>query len=147
MRKSADLPAQSSCVSIVSLKVAFTMRSSEVPFSLMATLFMGLCLVAGILILPDISAASPIQPGQTTDRAATLEKIGYALDEVADGATYVWRRSHGRLAGTIRPTRSFLDGEGRVCRHLVVFLAAPDRSNKREAVACRQENGIWRFDS
>ena len=56
------------------------------------------------------------------DEIAALERIQYALSEVGDGSTYVWRRWHGRLSGVVHPTVSFKDDSGKVCRHLVVLL-------------------------
>mgnify|MGYP001030302460 FL=1 len=82
-----------------------------------------------------------------SDRVAALESIQYALSELGDGASYVWHRGHGKLSGVIQPTQSFLDTNGRVCRHVVVLLSAGPKSKKTEAVACRLENGVWRFDS
>lgn len=81
------------------------------------------------------------------DRVAALESVHIALTEVGDGARYVWRGRHGRLSGVIQPTESFLDAKGRVCRHLTVLLTSGTKSKKTEAVACRLENGVWRFDS
>lgn len=82
-----------------------------------------------------------------TDRIAALENLQYALSELGDGASYVWHRHHGRLSGVIQPTMSFRDSKGRVCRHLVVFMSAGEKSRKTEAIACRMDNGVWRFDS
>lgn len=87
------------------------------------------------------------RPFTADDRAAALESVHIALTEVGDGARYVWRRRHGRLSGVIQPTASFVDADGRVCRHLIVLLTSGTKSKKTEAVACRLENGVWRFDS
>jgi hypothetical protein len=81
-----------------------------------------------------------------SDRAAALESVQFALSELGDGASFVWHRGNGRLSGVVQPTKSFLDADGRVCRHVIVLLSAADRSRQTEAVACRLENGIWRFD-
>ena len=56
------------------------------------------------------------------DEIAALERIQYALSEVGDGKTYVWRRWHGRLSGIVQPTASFKDTSGKVCRHLIVLM-------------------------
>ena len=93
---------------------------------------------------PRIAKARPFT---ADDRVAALESVHIALTEVGDGARYVWRRQHGRLAGVIQPTESFLDAKGRVCRHIIVLLNSGTKSKKTEAVACRLENGVWRFDS
>jgi surface antigen len=80
------------------------------------------------------------------DEIAALERIEYALSEVGDGSTYVWRRWHGRLSGVVHPTVSFKDDSGKVCRHLVVLLTTGDRTRKIEGIACRMASGRWRLE-
>jgi hypothetical protein len=80
------------------------------------------------------------------DEIAALERIQYALSEVADGNTYVWRRWHGRLSGVIHPTVSFKDASGNVCRHLTVLMTTGDRTKRIEGIACRMESGRWRLE-
>lgn len=75
-----------------------------------------------------------------------LESVQLALSRVADGSSYVWHRSHGRLSGVVRPTSSFKDARGQVCRHLTVVLNSLDTTKRTEAIACRLENGIWQID-
>ena len=74
---------------------------------------------------PSPAATPPTEPPHqldTSDEIAALERIQYALSEVSDGSTYVWRRWHGRLSGIVQPTSSFKDPEGKVCRHMVVKI-------------------------
>ncbi|KAB2911994.1 MAG: hypothetical protein F9K29_20985 [Hyphomicrobiaceae bacterium] len=80
------------------------------------------------------------------DEIAALEAIRVALTEVGDGSTYVWRRRHGRLNGIVRPTSSFKDGAGRVCRHIVFIVTAGAHTGKIEGVACRLPDGRWELD-
>jgi surface antigen len=80
------------------------------------------------------------------DEIAALERIQYALSEVGDGATYVWRRWHGQLSGIVQPTSSFRDTDGRVCRHMVVMLTTGTRTKKQEGIACRLPSGRWQLD-
>lgn len=81
-----------------------------------------------------------------SDEIAALERIQYALSEVGDGTTYVWRRWNGRLSGVIYPTVSFKDASGNVCRHLMVLLTTGDRTKRIEGIACRMESGRWRLE-
>lgn len=90
------------------------------------------------------SALNP--PLDVNDEIAALESVQLALSQVADGSTYVWHRSHGRLSGLVRPTASFKDHRGLVCRHVVVVLNGVDLTKKTEAIACRQDGGIWELD-
>jgi hypothetical protein len=80
------------------------------------------------------------------DEIAALEAIRVALTEVADGSTYVWHRTGGRLGGIVRPTVSFKDAAGRVCRHIELMLAAGTRTARIEGIACRLGNGRWQLD-
>jgi surface antigen len=69
-----------------------------------------------------------------------------ALTEVGDGGTYVWYREHGRLNGMIRPTVSFKDVAGRVCRHIMIMLTVGTATGKAEGIACRLSDGRWQLD-
>jgi surface antigen len=95
------------------------------------------------------SALNPIAAPReldVKDEIAALERIQFALSEVGDGTSYVWRRWHGRLAGVVRPTSSFKDPSGKVCRHLVVLLTTGKRTSKMEGVACRLPSGRWQLE-
>ena len=80
------------------------------------------------------------------DEAAALEAVQVALTEVGDGSTYVWYRHGGRLTGQVRPTQSFKDVLGRVCRHIAVTLSDGSRSRHTEGIACRLPDGEWLLD-
>jgi hypothetical protein len=80
------------------------------------------------------------------DEIAALERIQYALSEVGDGKTYVWRRWHGRLSGIVQPTASFKDTGGKVCRHLIVLMTTGTNTKKQEGIACRLPSGRWQLD-
>ena len=56
-----------------------------------------------------VEIAVPPHELDEKDEIAALERIQYALSEVSDGKTYVWRRWHGRLSGIVQPTASFKD--------------------------------------
>lgn len=80
------------------------------------------------------------------DEIAALEAIRVALSEVADGASYVWHRWHGRLSGIVQPTASFKDPAGRVCRHIVLSMVSTARSARVEGIACRLNDGRWQLE-
>jgi hypothetical protein len=80
------------------------------------------------------------------DEIAALEAIRIALTEIGDGATFVWRRANGRISGVVKPTSSFRNVEGRICRHILIVLAAGTRTGKIEGVACRLDSGRWELD-
>ena len=80
------------------------------------------------------------------DEIATLEAVHVALTEAGDGSIFVWKRQNGRLSGMIKPTSSFRNVDGKICRHLIIVLAAGPRTSKIEGVACRLGNGRWELD-
>jgi hypothetical protein len=81
-----------------------------------------------------------------TDELATLEAVHLALTEVGDGSSYVWHRRDGWLSGIVKPTASFKDARGRVCRHIELSLAAGEHKGRTEGVACRLEDGRWALE-
>jgi hypothetical protein len=80
------------------------------------------------------------------DEAAALEAINVALNEVGDGASFVWHRGNGQLSGMVQPTTSFKNAAGRICRHLVVMLSTETRAGRVEGVACRLADGRWQLE-
>jgi surface antigen len=101
------------------------------------------------------SAAPDAKPSATgarieldqNDEYAALESLQLALSEVADGQSYVWRRSHGRLSGIVKPLSSFKDTHGSVCRHAAVVLTGVAVTKRTEIVACRLPTGVWQLES
>jgi hypothetical protein len=81
-----------------------------------------------------------------SDEMAALESVQFALSEVGDGASYIWHRNNGRLSGMVQPMTSFKDGQGQICRHVVVILTAGTNSKKAEGVACRLTSGQWKLE-
>ncbi|MEZ5776361.1 MAG: hypothetical protein R3D33_17120 [Hyphomicrobiaceae bacterium] len=77
------------------------------------------------------------------DHVAALEAIQYALDEVGDGATYFWHRKVGMLHGSVKPTSSFIDPDGRVCRHIELSMSFGTLSRETEGIACRDASRRW----
>jgi surface antigen len=104
--------------------------------------------VPGTSIMPGTVVNIPVGPYKLDekDEIAALERIQYALSEVSDGKTYVWRRWHGRLSGLVQPTGSFKDQSGKVCRHLIVLMTTGHNTKKQEGIACRLPSGRWQLD-
>ncbi len=80
------------------------------------------------------------------DAIAALEAVQLALSEVSDGATYIWHRRHGRLSGAVKPTSSFKDTNGQICRHIVMAMTSGEYSRKAEGIACRGAKGVWTLE-
>lgn len=149
------------------------MRSDYSIFPLIAAGTTAFTLVAAIFVSADFAQASEAKAGpapgcscpdsagkysskpkfagiqaplDASDEMAVLESVQLALTQVADGSSYVWHRSHGRLSGIVRPTASFKDHRGHVCRHILVVLNGASETKKTEAIACRLETGGWELD-
>lgn len=78
-----------------------------------------------------------------SDEIAALESIQVGLSRMDDGTPFVWKRSNGRLSGIVRPTSSFRNAAGSLCRHVVVLLTTGYRTRTAEGVACRSANRRW----
>jgi len=102
----------------------------------------------GVTVLPGSTVNVPVGPYHLDekDEIAALERIQYALSEVGDGKTYVWRRWHGKLSGLIQPTGSFKDGDGKICRHLIVMMTTGKNTKRQEGIACRLPSGRWQLE-
>lgn len=97
--------------------------------------------------LPSVPAAADLRTLLSgEDKLATLRTLHMVLGHIEDGATYVWHRGHGRLSGAFRPTRSFRDNDGRLCRHIVMQLVAGLYGRKSEGIACRSQSGQWHLE-
>lgn len=77
------------------------------------------------------------------DEIAALESIQVGLSRMDDGSPFVWKRSNGRLSGIVRPTNSFRNASGSLCRHVVVLLTTGYKTRTAEGVACRSPNRRW----
>lgn len=78
-----------------------------------------------------------------SDEIAALESIQVGLTSMDDGSPFVWRRANGRLSGIVRPTASFRNAAGSLCRHVVVLLTTGFKTRTAEGVACRAGNRRW----
>ncbi len=78
-----------------------------------------------------------------TDEIAALESIQVGLSRMDDGRPFVWRRANGRLSGIVRPTSSFRNAKGSLCRHVVVLLTTGRKTSTTEGVACRSADRRW----
>ncbi len=89
-------------------------------------------------------SVSPVKPGLSrSDRQAAMAALQLALSELGDGVTLIWeRRAHG-LKGRIKPVSAFRDDRGRICRHVVYWLAQGDYERRIEGIGCREADGSW----
>lgn len=78
-----------------------------------------------------------------SDEIAALESIQVGLTRMDDGSPFVWKRANGRLSGIVRPTASFRNASGALCRHVVVLLTTGFKTRTAEGVACRAASRRW----
>lgn len=91
--------------------------------------------------------ASEVRPPlEARDEIATLEAVSIALNEVGDGASYIWHGKNGRLSAIVQPTSSFRDASGKICRHLMITLTSGTYARQAEGIACRLGNGVWQLE-
>jgi hypothetical protein len=77
------------------------------------------------------------------DSVAALEAVQRALDEVGDGAAYVWHRQTGPLWGVVRPLATQRNAAGWPCRRLSVALSLGEHTRSTEVTACRAPDKRW----
>jgi hypothetical protein len=101
--------------------------------------------------MPGIYVA-PSRPGDPRDRLtprheiAAMDAIHTALNETADGSTYVWHDDSGQLSAIVKPTTSFRNSDGQICRHIHLMLNTGRYSRKSEGIACRLDTRIWSLE-
>lgn len=131
-------------------------------FFLLATVFMtaDIAHAAGAAPNPEASCKCPNEAKKNlkpkfadlsvtldeTDEIAALESVQFALTEVADGATYVWHRSNGRISGFVKPVSSYKSSGGSVCRTATIIFHSGETTKKTEAKACRLPTGVWQIE-
>ena len=77
----------------------------------------------------------------------TLTAIQYALKQVADGSSYLWHHKKSRLKGRIKPTVTYLNKSGQLCRHIYISLSYITAHKTSQALACRNNSGQWSLKS
>ena len=78
-----------------------------------------------------------------SDRHAAMAALQLALTELGDGVTLIWQRPARGLKGRITLRSAFQDDRGRICRHLVYWLAHGAYERQIEAIGCRKPDGRW----
>jgi surface antigen len=91
--------------------------------------------------IPDFAALQVLL--EPADELAVLEAIHVGLSDAADGSTYLWQRRNSLIGGSVQPTASFRDPDGRVCRHFVVQVQLGPHLRRAEGLACRQPDKSW----
>ena len=78
-----------------------------------------------------------------SDRHAAMAALQFAFSELGDGVTLLWQRPARGLKGRITLRSAFQDDRGRICRHVVYWLAHGNYERQIEAIGCRKPDGSW----
>jgi surface antigen len=77
------------------------------------------------------------------DRRAMQETAYYSLSEAPAGETASWDNPRTGSRGTITPLRTYVDGQGRLCRDYAATIEVEGESYDGEETACRNAVGAW----
>lgn len=80
-----------------------------------------------------------------SDRVAALHALHMALNNTADGGTFIWKKDDRGLKGVIKPTNAFRNAYGQVCRHVIYAISLGRYRKQIEFVACREAGDRWRL--
>lgn len=80
-----------------------------------------------------------------SDKFAALHALHMALNNTADGGTFVWQKTNRDLKGVIKPTSAFRNSYGQVCRHVIYAISLGRYRKQIELVACREAGDRWRL--
>ena len=104
------------------------------------------CPVPETRLRPGAADATARLSLDANDETAALHAVHIGLTEIPDGSSFVWRRAHGRLSGVVRPTFSFKNNDGEVCRQLKLTLRSGAYTRTIEGIACRDPDGRWALE-
>ena len=79
------------------------------------------------------------------DQMAVFQAMHLALTEVADGSSYVWHRSHGRLSGVVQLNGTTRNGATSICRRMTIMLTSGPETRKITTSACRLADHSWQI--
>ena len=77
------------------------------------------------------------------DHIVAMRALHLALSQVEDGGTFLWQKKSRSLKGMIKPSKPFLNSDGRVCRHVIYAMSLGLYLKQIEGIACRQNDGTW----
>ena len=99
--------------------------------------------VAGAQPYPVLGGA-PVSMMSEKDLALYQEALTKALDTSKDGQKSKWSSPETGASGTIKPRRSFKQGE-KACRDVYLDTQAKGRREKGTWAYCREPGGPWQL--
>lgn len=79
------------------------------------------------------------------DRA--FKTASHTLETQPSGQTRIWRNPQNGHWGTMTPTRTYLNAEGRYCREYRQTVTIGGQEHQAGGTACRSDAGVWRVVS
>ena len=70
-----------------------------------------------------------------------------AFETKKSGTTSTWVNPDSGHEGTVTPTRTFQQADGRYCREFQQTITVDGRSDTGYGTACRQDDGSWKIQS
>jgi surface antigen len=77
------------------------------------------------------------------DRRVMQETAYRSLTDAPAGETAAWRNPNTGSNGTITPLRTYLDGDGQICRDYAAMIEVDGERYDGEETACRNAVGAW----
>jgi surface antigen len=104
--------------------------------------------LAGLAMAAGLAGCALLEPPLyeamgDADVALASRAVQRALETEPDGAVGRWADPASGHAGTVRPLRTFLTADGRVCRDYEETLAIDGRHASYRNTGCRAEDGSW----
>lgn len=116
----------------------------------------------GLLVAPDATpppAATPVRlEGRLLDGpyVPLLSKSDFeraqraalaALESTPSGQTTIWRNPTNGHWGTLTPTRTYQDADGRYCRDYRQTITLGGQEHQGNGSACREPDAVWHIMS
>jgi len=84
-----------------------------------------------------------IEADHATDRMLRAQAVSSALETALSGTPVEWHNPDSGGSGTVTPVRTFRSTDSRWCREYQSVTTAGAQTERKRAIACRQDNGIW----
>ncbi len=84
---------------------------------------------------------------ERSDLDRAFRAASHTLETQPSGQTRIWRNPGNGHWGTMTPTRTYLDAEGRYCREYRQTVTIGGEEHQAGGTACRDDTGVWQIVS
>jgi surface antigen len=81
------------------------------------------------------------------DKVAMQRSSQYALEKTKSGQTSNWSNPDSGNSGSVTPTNTYQNAEGKYCREYQQTITVAGKSQEAYGTACRQPDGAWKVKS